>query len=99
MEQDVITRMLEQVAAGEVSIEDARTALSGIELDEDTYENAIDHGVFNRAAPGTIVRASLRPSATINILRQYQANHQPPFPPIVRYFSNCNFSIQHIIPE
>ncbi|MCS5526842.1 MAG: hypothetical protein NZ774_03170 [Candidatus Poseidoniales archaeon] len=64
MNQDVITKMLEQVAAGEVSIEDARTALSGIELDEEIYEAAIDHGVFNRATPGTIVRSSLRPNGT-----------------------------------
>ena len=64
MNQDVITKMLEQVASGEVSIEDARNALSGIELDEETYEAAINHGVFNKAAPGTIVRASLRPSGT-----------------------------------
>ncbi len=64
MNQDVITKMLEQVATGDVSVEDARTALEGIELSEETYEAAIDHGVFNKAEPGTIVRASITPSGT-----------------------------------
>jgi hypothetical protein len=62
--QDVVTRMLRQVASGEVSIEDARTALSGVELDEETYEAAIDHGVFNKVEPGTVVRATLSPSGS-----------------------------------
>ena len=64
MNQDVITKMLEQVAAGEVSVEDARTALEGVELSEETYESAIDHGVFNRVEPGTVVRAAVTPSGT-----------------------------------
>ena len=64
MKQDVVTKMLRQVASGEVSVEDARAALEGVELDESTYESAIDHGVFNRVEPGTIVRASLAKSST-----------------------------------
>nr|AIF13229.1 hypothetical protein [uncultured marine group II/III euryarchaeote KM3_60_H01]AIF16483.1 hypothetical protein [uncultured marine group II/III euryarchaeote KM3_74_D01]AIF19065.1 hypothetical protein [uncultured marine group II/III euryarchaeote KM3_85_D04]MBC8518746.1 hypothetical protein [Euryarchaeota archaeon] len=64
MNQDVITKMLEQVAAGEVSVDDARTALEGIELSEETYESAIDHGVFNRVEPGAVVRAAITPSGT-----------------------------------
>tara|TARA_B100001750_G_scaffold91856_1_gene72525 strand:+ start:1057 stop:1506 length:450 start_codon:yes stop_codon:yes gene_type:complete len=64
MKQDVVTKMLRQVASGEVSVEDARAALEGVELDESTYEAAIDHGVFNRVEPGTVVRASLARSST-----------------------------------
>ena len=64
MNQDVVTKMLRQVASGEVTVEDARTALEGVELDEETYESVIDHGVFNKVDPGTMVRASLAPSGT-----------------------------------
>ncbi len=64
MEKDVITQMLRDVASGKVSVADARTALSDFDLDEETYEAAIDHGVFNRVEPGTVVRASLAPSGT-----------------------------------
>ncbi len=64
MNQDVITKMLRQVASGEVSVEDAREALTGVELDEATYEAAIDHGVFAKVEPGTVVRASIAPSGS-----------------------------------
>lgn len=56
--------MLRQVASGEVSIEDARTALTDVELDEETYQSAINHGVFNQVEPGTIVRSSVAKSST-----------------------------------
>jgi hypothetical protein len=64
MKSDAVTTLLEQVARGEVSVDDARTALEGVELDEATYESAIDHGVFNQVEPGTVVRASLSPGGT-----------------------------------
>ena len=64
MKADAVTNLLEQVARGEVSVDDARTALEGVELDEATYESAIDHGVFNQVEPGTVVRASLSPGGT-----------------------------------
>jgi hypothetical protein len=64
MNRDTVTTLLEQVARGDVSVEDARTALEGVELDEATYDSAIDHGVFNQVEPGTIVRASLSPGGT-----------------------------------
>ncbi len=64
MKADAVTTLLEQVARGEVSVDDARTALEGVELDEATYESAIDHGVFNQVEPGTVVRASLSPGGT-----------------------------------
>ncbi len=51
MKADAVTNLLEQVARGEVSVDDARTALEGVELDEATYESAIDHGVFNQVEP------------------------------------------------
>lgn len=62
MPKDTITTLLEQVARGEVSIKDARVALEGVELDEETYQAAVDHGVFNPAEAGTVVNASLAPS-------------------------------------
>ena len=56
--------MLRQVASGEVSVEDARAALEGVTLDEETYQSAIDHGVYNKVEPGTIIRASLALNGT-----------------------------------
>ena len=64
MKQDTITKMLRQVASGEVSVEDARAALEGVTLDEETYQSAIDHGVYNKVEPGTIIRASLALNGT-----------------------------------
>ena len=68
MKKDIVTKMLRQVASGEVTVEDARTALEGVELDEDTYESAIDHGVFNTVEPGTVVRASLAQSGASGLV-------------------------------
>ena len=62
MKRDTVVKLLEQVASGQVSVEDARAALEGVELDEDTYISALDHGVFNEPDPGTIVRASMSPT-------------------------------------
>ena len=62
MQKDVITKLLTEVASGKVSIDDARKALEDVELDEETYLSAVDHGVFNPAEPGTIINASLAPS-------------------------------------
>ena len=62
MEKDVITKLLDEVASGKVSVKDARRALEDVELDEATYFRAVDHGVFNPAEAGTIVNASLAPS-------------------------------------
>jgi hypothetical protein len=62
MMSDTITRLLEEVATGKVSIKDARAALEDAELTEKQYVAAVDHGVFNPAEPGTVVNASLAPS-------------------------------------
>ena len=62
MKEDMVLKLLRQVKSGEVSIEDAQSALEGVNLSEEAYEVAVDHGVFNEPAPGTIVRASIRPS-------------------------------------
>jgi uncharacterized membrane protein YjjP (DUF1212 family) len=62
MQKDVISKLLDEVASGKVSVKDARKALEEVELDEETYFRAIDHGVFNPAEAGTIVNASLAPS-------------------------------------
>ena len=47
MNDDHVRTLLEQVASGDVSVEDARTALEEVEISEETYLAAIDHGVFN----------------------------------------------------
>ena len=62
MKDDVVLKMLRQVASGEVSVEDAREALEGVSLSEEAYASAVNHGVFNEATPGSIVRASVSPS-------------------------------------
>ena len=49
MMSDTITRLLEEVATGKVSIKDARAALEDAELTEKQYVAAVDHGVFNPA--------------------------------------------------
>tara|TARA_B100001996_G_scaffold96573_1_gene72360 strand:- start:152 stop:601 length:450 start_codon:yes stop_codon:yes gene_type:complete len=64
MSEDIVMRLLKQVKSGEVSIEDARSALDGVNLTEEEYITAVDHGVFNDPKPGTIVRSSISPSAT-----------------------------------
>ncbi|MBT4982295.1 MAG: hypothetical protein HOM85_04455, partial [Euryarchaeota archaeon] len=64
MAKDTITRLLEQVASGDVSIKDARKALEDATLTEDQMDSAINHGVFNPAEPGTIISASLAPSGS-----------------------------------
>ena len=55
MNEDVVMTLLRQVQSGEVSVEDARTALEGAALTRDQLEAAVDHGVFNEPAPGTVV--------------------------------------------
>ena len=62
MKDDVVMTLLREVKAGKVSVEDAREALSNVELSEDAYQNAVDHGVFNDPEPGTIIRACISPS-------------------------------------
>ncbi|MBR79383.1 MAG: hypothetical protein CMA88_01160 [Euryarchaeota archaeon] len=62
MKDDLVMRLLLQVKAGEVSVEDARKALEDAALTEEAYTAAVDHGVFNDPKPGTIVRASVSPS-------------------------------------
>jgi hypothetical protein len=62
MREDVVLHLLRQVKSGEVSIEDARTALEGVDLSEENYLSAVDHGVFNEPDAGTIVRSSLSPA-------------------------------------
>lgn len=62
MKDDIVHLLLKQVKSGEVSIEDARTALEGVDLSEENYTSAIDHGVFNEPTAGTIVRSSISPA-------------------------------------
>ena len=61
MKEDVVMKLLRQVQSGAVSVDDARSALDGIELTVEEFGAAVDHGVFNEPEPGTIVRASVSP--------------------------------------
>jgi len=60
--RDQLRILLEEVASGKVSVEDARAALEGVDLDIATYQQAVEHGVFNPVEPGTVVSAKLAPS-------------------------------------
>ena len=62
MKDDIVLQLLKKVKSGKVSIEDARSALEGVDLSEENYLSAIDHGVFNEPDAGTIVRSSLSPA-------------------------------------
>jgi hypothetical protein len=62
MKDDIVLQLLKQVKSGKVSIEDARAALDGVDLSEENYLSAVDHGVFNEPDAGTIVRSSLSPA-------------------------------------
>jgi len=62
VKDDIVMRLLKQVKSGEVSLDDARTALEDVSLSEDAYNVALDHGVFNYPQSGTIVRATISPS-------------------------------------
>ena len=61
MKEDVVMKLLRQVQSGEISVDDARSALDGIELTVEEFSAAVDHGVFNEPDPGTVVRASVSP--------------------------------------
>ena len=62
MAKDTITKLLEKVASGKVSVKDARVALENASLTEEEMDSAINHGVFNLAESGTVISASLAPS-------------------------------------
>ena len=62
MKDDMVLKLLREVKSGKVSVDDARKALEEVSLSEDTYDAAVDHGVFDEPEPGTIVRASISPS-------------------------------------
>jgi hypothetical protein len=62
MKDDIVLQLLKKVKSGKVSIEDARSALEGVDLSEENYLSAVDHGVFNEPDAGTIVRSSLSPA-------------------------------------
>ena len=62
MKDDVVMRLLREVKAGKVSVEDARVALEDAALTEEAFDDAVNHGELNEVKPGTIVRASLAPS-------------------------------------
>ena len=68
MKDDALLTLLREVKSGAVSIEDARTALEGVSLTEEQYTSAVDHGVFNKPKPGTVVRATISPSAESGLM-------------------------------
>ena len=62
MKDDAVMKLLRQVKSGEVDLDDARKLLDGVDITEEAYVAAVDHGVFNEPAPGSVVRASISPS-------------------------------------
>ena len=62
MKDDVVMKLLREVSSGKITVEEARDALEGVEISEESYTKAVDHGVFNMPKPGTIIRASISPS-------------------------------------
>jgi len=62
VKDDIVMKLLREVKSGKVTVEEAREALTGVDLSEENYIAAVDHGVFNDPEPGTIVRASISPS-------------------------------------
>ena len=68
MRDNKLLTLLREVKSGAVSIEEARTALEGVSLTEEQYTSAVDHGVFNAPKPGTVVRATISPSAESGIM-------------------------------
>ena len=56
---DRVTQLLRDVERGAVSVEDARNALEGIDLSEEDYIKAIDHGVFNDPKPVSYTHLTL----------------------------------------
>mgnify|MGYP001158191561 CR=1 FL=1 len=68
MKEDKLLNLLREVKSGTVSIEDARTALEGVSLTEDQYTSAVEHGVFGKPKLGTVVRATISPSAESGLM-------------------------------
>jgi len=62
MKDDAVMMLLRQVKSGEVDLDDARKLLEGVDITEEAYVAAVDHGVFNKPKPGSVVRASISPS-------------------------------------
>tara|TARA_B100000965_G_C19231436_1_gene600293 strand:- start:83 stop:532 length:450 start_codon:yes stop_codon:yes gene_type:complete len=68
LKEDKLLNLLREVKSGTVSIEDARTALEGVSLTEDQYTSAVEHGVFGKPKLGTVVRATISPSAESGLM-------------------------------
>ena len=75
MRDNKLLTLLREVKSGAVSIEEARTALEGVSLTEEQYTSAVDHGVFNAPKPGTVVRATISPSAESGIMVPVSYTH------------------------
>jgi len=77
MKDDMVLKLLREVKSGKVSVDDARKALEEVSLSEDTYNAAVDHGVFDEPEPGTIVRASISPSGDSWLILVFARNNCP----------------------
>ena len=65
---DKVKRLLHDVAQGKITPEAARELLQDVEIGEQEYLSAVEHGVFNEVEPGTVVRASLAPSGASGLI-------------------------------
>ena len=62
MNNNYLDKLLQDVSLGKISIKDAKKALEGIELEKEQFQRAVEHGVFTKAEPGTVVKATISPS-------------------------------------
>ena len=62
MANDLLEKLLHEVALGKINVKDAKKALEGIDLEKDDFQKAVDFGVFTEAEPGTVIKATISPS-------------------------------------
>ena len=62
MANDLLEKLLHEVALGKINVKDAKKALEGIDLEKDDFQKAVDFGVFTEAEPGTVINATISPS-------------------------------------
>jgi len=62
MSEDFLEKLLHEVSLGKISVKEAKRSLEDLELSREDYQKAVEHGVFTKAEPGTVVKATISPS-------------------------------------
>ena len=62
MANDLLEKLLHDVALGKINVKDAKKALEGVDLEKEDFQKAVDFGVFTEAEPGTVIKATISPS-------------------------------------